>query len=148
MPSTHVCLYVHVIFSTKDRRALIASAWRERLHAYIGGTIRSLNGIAAAVGGTSDHVHLLIGRRATHRLADVVREVKSASSRWVHECIGVSFFAWQDGYGALSVSVSSLQEVKRYIANQEEHHQTRRFQEEYVALLRAHGVEYDEEYLW
>ena len=97
MPSTHLSLHYHVVFSTKDRVPSIAAAWRERLHAYLGGVVRNVNGVPEAIGGIADHVHLLIGLRATACLADVVRDVKAVSSRWVHEEIGEHSFAWQGG---------------------------------------------------
>jgi len=148
MSSTHLSLHCHVVFGTKHQRPLIAAEWRPRLHAYMGGTIRTLEVIPEAVGGVADHVHLLIGIRATHRLADVMRDLKRASSAWVHETIKDKQFEWQDGYGAFSVSASLLERVKRYIANQEAHHRKRTFKEEYVELLKSSGVEYDERYLW
>jgi len=148
MSSTHLSLHCHVIFGTKHQRPLILPEWRPRFHAYIGGTIRALNVVPEAVGGVADHVHLLIGIRATHRLADVMRDVKRVSSAWVHETIGNIQFEWQDGYGAFSVSASVLEKVKHYIANQEDHHRKITFQEEYVEMLQASGVEYDERYLW
>jgi hypothetical protein len=89
-----------------------------------------------------------MGIQATQRLADVMRDIKRASSAWVHETIKDKQFEWQDGYGAFSVSASLLERVKRYIANQEAHHRRKTFQEEYVELLKASGVEYDERYLW
>lgn len=91
----------------------------------------------------SDHVHLLLGLKATLRLSDVLREVKKASSEWVHVTLGQRDFTWQDGYGAFSVSASLLDEVKAYIARQEEHHRRRTFQEEYLALLQKSGVAFD-----
>ncbi len=148
MPSTHLSLHYQIVFSTKDRRPLIAEEWRGRLHAFLGGAMRTVAGIPGAVGGTSDHVHLLVGLRATHRLADVLREIKHSSSQWVHEEIGVKDFAWQEGYGAFTVSASSLDAVKRYIANQAEHHRRRTFQDEYVGFLKQSGVEFDERFLW
>ncbi|MEO6750743.1 MAG: IS200/IS605 family transposase [Chthoniobacteraceae bacterium] len=148
MPSTHLSLHYHIVFSTKDRAPLIADVWRERLHAYIGGIVRNVNGAAEAVGGVADHVHLLIGLRATHCLADVVRDIKAVSSRWVHEEMGVTRFAWQEGYGAFTVSATHCDSVREYIARQEEHHRTRTFQEEYLEFLQRGGVEYDERYLW
>jgi hypothetical protein len=114
----------------------------------MGGSIRTLGGVPVAIGGTADHVHLLLGLRATHRLADVVREVKVASSKWIHETVASHGFGWQDGYGAFTVSPGHVDEVRRYIAVQEEHHRKITFQEEYVSILRQHGVEYDERYLW
>jgi putative transposase len=95
MSSTHLSLHYHVVFGTKNHEPTIQRAWRGDLHAYLGGIIRAANGIAESVGGVSDHVRLLIGPRATHRLADVLRELKSVSSRWVHEEIGLAAFAWQ-----------------------------------------------------
>ena len=93
-------------------------------------------------------MHLLIGLRATACLADVVRDVKAVSSRWVHEEIGVRAFAWQEGYGAFTVSASQRETVREYIASQKEHHRKRTFQEEYVELLKRSGVEYDGRHLW
>jgi len=148
MSSTHLSLHAHVIFGTKHQRPLILAKWRPRLHAFLGGAIRTLDAVPEAVGGVADHVHLLMGIRATHRLADVMRDVKRASSAWVHESIGDKQFEWQDGYGAFSVSASLIEKVKQYIANQEEHHRKKTFEEEYVEFLKTSGVEYDERYLW
>ena len=148
MPSTHLSLHYHLIFSTKGRQRWMADDWRYRLHAYLGGAVRACGGTAESVGGVADHVHLLIGLRATHRLADVLREVKAASSEWVHQEIGFRPFSWQEGYGAFTVSASQVAAVKRYIARQEQHHRRRTFQEEYVAFLRQSGVEFEEQHLW
>ena len=96
MPSTHLSLHYHVVFSTKGRAPLIVPAWRERMHAYLGGVVRSVEGIPEIIGGVADHVHLLLGLRAAACLADVVRDVKAVSSRWVHEEIGDRAFTWQE----------------------------------------------------
>ena len=148
MPSTHLSLHYHIVFSTKERRPLITPAWRERLHAFLGGIVRDLQGIPEAIGGVADHVHLLIGLKATHCLADVVREVKAGSSRWVHQEIGEDLFQWQEGYGAFTVGAPQCADVRAYIARQEEHHRTRSFQDEYLEFLLRGGVEYDERHLW
>lgn len=148
MPSTHLSLHYHLIFSTKDRRAQLQPEWRGRLHAYLGGIVNELNGVPEAVGGVADHVHLLIGLRATHCLADVLRQLKSSSSKWVHEEMQKPLFAWQDGYGAFTVSASRIEAVKQYIAKQEEHHRRKTFQEEYLEFLKESGIEYEEKYLW
>lgn len=148
MPSTHISLHYHIVFSTKDRVPVIAPEWRERLYGYLGGVVRSLDGVAEIVGGVSDHVHLQLGLRATHCLADVIRDIKAVSSRWVHEEIHLRPFEWQEGYGAFTVSASQRVAVRDYIARQEEHHRRRTFQEEYRELLDRSGVEYDERYLW
>ena len=147
MSSTHLSLHYHLVFGTKNHEPVITSAWRDRLHAYLGGAIRTLDGVPGAVGGMADHVHLLVGLRATHTLADVLREIKSVSSKWVHEEVGVGSFAWQEGYGGFTVSASQLEKVRRYIQQQAEHHRTRTFREEYLALLQRVGVEFDERYL-
>jgi REP element-mobilizing transposase RayT len=148
MPSTHLSLHYHLVFSTKDREPWLSPSTRARVHEYLGGTIRGLGGAAHAVGGTADHVHVFAGLRATHCLADVMREVKSESSAWIHKEIGLAGFAWQEGYGGFTVSASSLEKVRSYVLRQEEHHRVIGFQEEYVAMLQRGLVEYDERYLW
>lgn len=148
MSSTHLNLHVHVVFSTKHRHPFITDEWRDRFHAFLGGALRTAGCIAESIGGTSDHVHLLIGMRATHSLAAVMRDVKHASSKWVHETIKEKRFSWQDGYGAFTVSASHLNALKTYIRNQAEHHRKRTFQEEYVDLLREESIDYDERFLW
>ncbi len=109
------------MFSTKDRHPFIADEWRNRLHEYPGGLVRAAAGIPEAIGGTSDHVHLLAGLRTTHSLAPFVQDIKQTSSRWIHETIGVKKFAWQPGYGTFTVSVSNCDAVRKYIANQTGH---------------------------
>jgi len=147
MSSTHLSLHYHIVFGTKNHEPMIQPTWRSDLQAYLGGIVRTANGIADSVGGVSDHVHLLIGLRATHRLAEVLRELRAVSSGWVHNEIGIHGFAWQEGYGAFTVGASQRDAVRRYIERQEEHHHTRTFREEYLELLRRHGVEFDERYV-
>lgn len=147
MSSTHLSLHYHLVFGTKNHEPLITPAWRDRLHAYLGGVIAPSTVCPKPVGGVADHVHLLIGLRATHTLAAVLRETKLVSSAWVHEEVGISSFAWQEGYGAFTVSASQLESVRAYIEEQEEHHRTRTFREEYTTLLQRSGVEFDERYL-
>jgi putative transposase len=147
MSSTFLSLHYHLVFSTKSREPLIATSWRPNLHQYLGGTVTGLGAQSEVVGGTVDHVHLLIELRATHMLADFMRELKKASSKWVHEKIAQRNFAWQEGYAAFTVSASGVAEVRRYIANQEEHHRERGFREELKILLQRSGVNFDERYL-
>ena len=109
-----------------------------------------MNGLDAqsqGVGGTDDHVHLLVGLKSTHCLADFMRELKKATSVWVHREIGFAAFGWQEGYGAFTVSPSARDRVRGYVANQQKHHRTRTFREELVELLGRAGVEYDPRYL-
>ena len=148
MPSTHTSLYFHLVFSTKDRLPMIATDWKDKLHAYLGGIVRNQKGVALAVGGIDNHVHLLISLNATHCLADFLRELKASSSGWVHREIGLKEFGWQVGYGAFTVSPNNLERVKNYVLNQEAHHQKQTFEDEYAGLLEASGVDYDEKYLW
>src|SRR4029079_10151222 len=140
MASTHLSLHYHLIFSSKNRAPFIRENWRGRLHSYIGGIINDLGGIPEKIGGVEDHIHLLIGLRATHRLADILREIKSSSSKWVHEEIKNPQFGWQEGYGAFTVSASQIEAVKSYIADQKEHHRKKTFQEEYLEFLKQCGV--------
>jgi len=147
MGSTHLSLHVHLIFGTKGHEPFIAKEWRPRLHAYIGGILRNVNAVPEIVGGVEDHVHILAGLHATERLADIMRELKSISSRWVREEMKLPQFAWQEGYGAFSVSSSQRETVRRYIEGQEEHHRTRSFKEEDLDFLKKSGVEYDARYL-
>ena len=148
MPQTHLSIHFHLVFHTKRNTRSISAEWRSRLHAFLGGCIRTLGGVPIAIGGTDDHVHILAGLRATHRLADVVKDVKVASSKWVHTEIGVRSFAWQNGYGAFTVGTSQLDRVRGYVLNQDKHHGKVSAKEEYVELLNLAGAEYDEEYLW
>lgn len=147
MSSTYLSLHYHLVFSTKNREAIIAPEWRIRLHEYLGGTVRGLGGFPEGVGGVADHVHLLAGLKATHCLADFMRELKKASSTWAHEEVGVSGFAWQEGYAAFTVSATAREGVKLYIANQEEHHRVKSFREELIEMLNKAGIEYDPKYL-
>jgi REP element-mobilizing transposase RayT len=149
MAHTFTNLLSHVIFSTKDRRPLITDDLRPRLHAYMGGIVGAMNGTALAIGGTADHVHLLVKQPATVTTADLLRTLKTNASRWVHETWPAArSFAWQTGYGAFSVSRSHVGAVRAYIAGQAEHHRTVTFQEEFVAFLERHGIEYDAKYIW
>ena len=147
MPSTYLSLHYHLVFGTKNREPLIAPEWRTRFHDYLGGTLRGLGGFPEGVGGVADHVHLFSGLKATHCLAEVLRELKKASSAWVHEEIGLRVFNWQEGYAAFTVSATSRDVVRHYIANQEEHHRVKSFREELVEMLNKAGIEYDAKYL-
>jgi REP element-mobilizing transposase RayT len=149
MPGTYSRLLYHVVFSTKGRAAMMKGGTRGRIHEYLGGIIRSEGGVAYQIGGMPDHVHLLLRWRADQSIAALVRQMKSNSSRWIHETFPMmTAFAWQEGYGAFTVSQSQKDTVAAYIANQEAHHQNTPFEEEFVRFLRAHEIEYDPKYLW
>lgn len=146
MASTFLSLHYHIVFSTKERRPFIAPAWRTQLHDYLGGTVNGLGGFSQRVGGVADHVHLLVGLKATHCLAEFMRELKKATSVWARENHEPEF-AWQDGYAAFTVSASKRAVVRQYIENQEAHHAKRDFVSELKELLEKHEVEYNERYL-
>jgi putative transposase len=149
MSHTYAHLLVHVVFSTKGRAPLLTPELHPRLFPYLGGIVRELTGTALLINGTADHVHLLLRLPATCALADLLRTLKANSSRWIHEAFqNPERLAWQTGYGAFSVSVSNADRVLSYIRRQEQHHRRLSFQEEFVALLRRHGLTYDERQLW
>lgn len=142
-------IYVHLIFSTKERRPWIDGHFQENMHAYIVGTLRELNSPSLIVNSRPEHVHILYRQASTADLSKIVEEVKKSSSKWVKEQSPEHLkFAWQSGYGAFSVSSSMVEVVKEYIANQKEHHRTTTFKEEFRAFLDKHGVEFDERYVF
>ena len=137
---------VHVVFSTRDRKKVIDREFRPRLWAYIGGICANLGAYLHSVGGTEDHVHLLIQVPPVLALSKAVATIKANSSRWAGE--QGHKFAWQQGYGAFGVSASVVPVVVRYIQNQEGHHKKMDFEAEFVALLKKHGVEFDSRYVF
>jgi putative transposase len=144
--STFFSMHYHVVYSTKERRRFIGAAWRPRLHSYLGGTIRGMDGVAEIVGGVEDHVHLLVSMRPTHRMSDVLRDLKKDSTNWVRANFDRRF-TWQEGYSVFTVSPSTLKWVRNYIANQERHHANRSYVEELKGLLGRASIQYDEKYL-
>jgi putative transposase len=149
MADTYIGLYIHYVFSTKNREPIIAEHVKERIWAFMGGIARENRMKALCIGGVMDHVHLLISMPATVSIAKTMQLIKGGTTAWVHDTFpGLQHFAWQEGYAAFSVSESSLGETIAYINNQEEHHRRKTFQEEYLELLKTNGVEYDEKYLW
>jgi putative transposase len=145
--STYLSLHYHLIFSTKHRKPSINSSWRSELHEYLGGTVNGLGGFAQGCGGVADHVHLLVGLKATHCLADFMRELKKAGTAWVRERQNDPDFAWQEGYAAFTISAPSRAKLQEYIRDQEEHHRRRTFREELIEFLDKAGVEFDAKYL-
>ena len=148
MPNAYTCLNYHVIFSTKQRYPWLETQYRERLFAFMGGIVRDLRGRLLAAGGMPDHIHLLASLHPSTSLSDVLRQVKSSSSAWIHTTWPeLRKFAWQDGYAAFTASRSALDDVQAYVARQEEHHQRVSFQEELREFLCRHGVEFDQRYV-
>jgi REP element-mobilizing transposase RayT len=146
MPHTFCSSLYHCVFSTKDRRPAITAP--DRLWAYIGGIAHDAGITPLAIGGTSDHVHLLLSLPATVDIASAMRQIKSGSSRFLHEACEQRLFAWQNGYGAFSIGHAQIDVTAAYIRNQAEHHRQRDFQAEFIAILTKHEIAFDPRYLW
>ena len=139
----------HIIFSTKERQKIIIPDIKADLYAYIGGIIREMQGHLIAIGGVSDHIHIFARLHQSHAISNVIRDVKSGSSRWMNKQQKVStHFRWQKKYGSFSVSRSQEDQVENYILGQEIHHRTQTFQEEFIAFLEKHNMPYDKRYVW
>jgi len=149
MGNTYTSLHYHIVFSTKNRERWLTHDIRERIWAYLGGIARENKMTPVQIGGIEDHVHVLTGATSSIAPSKMAQLIKGGSSAWIHDTFPkMRGFAWQDGYGAFTVSKSKIIDVKTYIEGQSEHHQKLTFQEEYIALLKRHGIEYDERYLW
>jgi REP element-mobilizing transposase RayT len=150
MPQSLAQVYLHLIFSTKDRRPFLQnSEIRNEMQHYLGGICNGLDCPILRVGGVADHVHLLcrLGRSIT--IADLIKELKRESSKWIKtKSPSLAEFHWQNGYGAFSISPGHVEQLIAYIVNQEEHHQRESFQDEYLRLLAKYGLEWDERYVW
>jgi putative transposase len=148
MSDSYTNLLYHIVFSTKERRPLITFEYETRLYDYIGGTIRGVGGISLELNGTEDHVHVLTKRRPDRALSDVLRGLKANATGWMHDIFpALKDFSWQRGYGAFTVSQSNVQEVRRYIVRQKEHHEKVSFRDEFIQFLKDNGIEYDERYV-
>jgi len=149
MPQSFAAVHLHCIFSTKQRVPYLSQQFAPRVHEYIGGSIRGTKSIPLAIGGMPDHVHLLVGMGREVTIADLIKTVKTSSSRWIHDTFPeLTAFSWQSGYGVFAVGKDRIEGVKGYIARQEKHHQKKTFQQEYLEFLEAHGIEWDERYVW
>lgn len=150
MPQSLAKIYVHIAFSTKERRPYFSEpTLKAETYAYLASVFAAHDSPALLIGGADDHVHILCNMSRTKALANVIKEAKRASSLWIKtKGSALTSFRWQGGYGAFSVSHSNVSRVRRYIAGQEEHHRKWSFQDEFRRLLQRHGVEYDERYVW
>ncbi|MEI8233339.1 MAG: IS200/IS605 family transposase [Verrucomicrobiota bacterium] len=149
MPQSLSLILVHLVFSTKDRLPLIGESIRDGLHAFLAGAARAAGCECFRVGGVADHVHLAVRLSRTITVAQLIEDLKTSSSKWIKEqSAKLGVFAWQRGYGAFSVGPGDRQALLEYIDNQEEHHRTRTFQEEYRAFLNKYHISYDEHYVW
>jgi len=149
MPQSLSKVILHIVFSTKDREPWLNSGVRPRMHAYLATVSRGLGGELVRVGGVADHVHIITTLPRTLSQAQLVEQIKKTSSKWI-KSIDASHrgFSWQRGYAAFSVSPSQLEALLQYAETQKEHHRAHTFQEEYRELLRRHGIDFDERYVW
>lgn len=142
------CLY-HIVFGTKLRALLLTDAIRPRLFGFVGGIVEGIGGRALIASGVDDHLHVLARLKHHRGVSDAVRDIKANSSRWIRKTFpDAESFGWQGGYGAFTVSESQVDRVARYIFDQEAHHRTRSFEDEFTSLLRANGIAFDAEHLW
>ena len=149
MPQSLSSILIHLIFSTKNREALLTPEIETELYPYLASIFNAMKSPALIINGTSDHLHTLFSLSRVVTIADIVEEVKTESSKWI-KTRGREFrnFHWQSGYGAFSIGQSQVSTVKRYITRQKEHHRHVTFQDEYRKFLKAYDIEYDERYVW
>jgi putative transposase len=149
MAQTLVSLLVHIVFSTKNRAYLITPAIEPDLYKYISGTLRKMESPCLRIGGTANHLHLLISQSKNIALAFLLEELKKSSSKWMkQQDASLRLFKWQDGYGAFTIGQSNVATLKRYIELQKTHHRRRSFEDELRGLLKKYHVEYSERYIW
>jgi len=149
MANTYTQIHIQTVFANQNRQSLISNEWKDDLYKYITAIIQNNEHKLLQINGMPDHVHILFGLRPVHSISDLMKQVKQESSKWINQNrLARGKFSWQEGYGAFSYSKDQLPRVITYIQNQQEHHKKRTFREEYIALLEAHGVDYDERYIF
>ncbi|NEV92765.1 IS200/IS605 family transposase [Psychroflexus sp. YR1-1] len=148
MANTFTQIHIQSIFAVQDRKSLIKNEWRDELYKYITGIIQNHNHKVLQINGMPDHIHILFGMRPTQSLSDLMKQVKQDSSKWINnKKLVIGKFSWQSGFGAFSYSKSELPKVINYIKNQELHHTSKTFQEEYLQILKEFSIEFDERYI-
>ncbi len=149
MANTYTQIHIQFVFAVKHRDGLIHASFKDELYQYISGIIKNNNHKLLAINGMPDHVHVLVGMRPTQSVSDLLQDIKGSSSKWINDKKFLRVrFEWQEGYGAFSYAKSEVNSVIRYIQNQEEHHRTKSFKEEYLMLLKDFDVEFDERYIF
>jgi REP element-mobilizing transposase RayT len=149
MGNTYTSLHYHFVFSTKHRDPWISEEIEASVWAFLGGIARENRLKPILIGGMPDHIHMAVGAPPNLTISDALKQIKGGSSKWMKDTFPrMGKFAWQDGYGAFSVSKSAMPQLTKYIETQRKHHRKATFQEEFIALLEKHEIEYDEQYLW
>jgi REP element-mobilizing transposase RayT len=149
MADTYSQIYIHIVFAVKGRNNLISTKWKDELHMYITGVVTNEGQKLIAINGMPDHIHILIGLRPTAALSIVVRDIKANSSKFINGKRWIAGrFEWQQGFGAFSYSHSQLTNVINYIQNQEEHHRTKTFREEYLEFLKLYNIDFKNEFIF
>jgi REP element-mobilizing transposase RayT len=149
MANTYTQLYIHIVFSPKNKQALIDKSWKNDLEKYITGIIINKKHKLLAIGSMPDHVHIFIGYNVNYLIPDLVEEIKTSSNSWINQNKFSKFqFAWQKGYGAFSHSRSQLNTVVNYILNQEKHHKSKSFKEEYLEILNKNDIQFSDDYVF
>ena len=149
MANTFSQIYIHAVFAVKSRENLINNNWKDELYKYICGIVNNNQQKVYAINGVPDHVHILVSIKPNLLLSDLIRDIKSSSSKWINskQLVKRKFY-WQEGFGSFSVSQSQLDKVIGYIDNQEVHHQKLSFKKEYIGLLESYKIVYDEKYIF
>ena len=148
MANTYTQIHIHTVFAVQNRLTLIKKQWQDELYKYISGIITNNGHKLLQIGGVSDHVHILFGMRPVQSLSDLMKKIKESSSLWINQKqLVMGKFSWQEGYGAFSYGKSQIDNVVKYIQQQEQHHKKRSFTEEYLELLKLFGIEFDERYI-
>jgi putative transposase len=148
MANTYTQIHIQTVFAVQNRQSLIKPEWKDELYKYITGIIQSYDHKVLQINGMPDHIHIFFGMRPTQSLSDLMKQLKQDSSKWINTKRLINGkFSWQAGYGAFSYSKSQVPQIIRYIANQEEHHKSKTFSDEYIELLKESGIDYDERYI-
>lgn len=149
MPNTYTQLYIQFVFAVKWRESLIQSSWKDELYKYITGIVQNNKSKMLAINGMPDHIHIFVGYKPSVSIPDLIKDIKIASSLWINERkLANEKFNWQEGYGAFSYRLRDIDEICKYIQNQELHHHKKTFREEYIELLKDFSIEYEDKYLF
>lgn len=149
MPNTYTQIYIHIVFTVQNRLSLINSKWRDELYMYISGIVTKQGHKLISIGGMPDHLHVFIGLKPNQSVSDLLQDIKGDSSKWINlKGFVKGKFEWQSGFGAFSYSISQIDDVVKYIQNQEEHHKRMTFIQEYKQFLDKFQISFDERYVF